>query len=90
MPFSGSRAGSGGEIRIRRHGNPVTILEPSVDDWSWLQAIVSKPDNDFVEAVKEQPEPQKRPCDESLEMRHLRDANLGPQAGVSGARSPTM
>jgi antitoxin VapB len=50
----------GGEVRIRRHGNAV-ILEPLADDWSWLDAIVSELDHDFVEAVKEQPEPQQRP-----------------------------
>jgi antitoxin VapB len=50
----------GGEVRIRRHGNAV-ILEPLTDDWSWLDAIVSELDHDFVEAVKEQLEPQERP-----------------------------
>jgi antitoxin VapB len=50
----------GAEVRIRRHGNAV-ILEPATDDWSWLDAIVDKLDDDFVGAVKEQPEQQKRP-----------------------------
>jgi antitoxin VapB len=50
----------GGEVRIRRHGNAV-ILEPMANDWSWLDAIVSEPDDDFVEAVSEQPEQQERP-----------------------------
>jgi len=50
----------GGEVRIRRHGNAV-ILEPAADDWSWLDTMVGKLDDDFVEAVKEQPEQQERP-----------------------------
>jgi antitoxin VapB len=50
----------GGEVRIRHHGNAV-ILEPVPDDWSWLDAIVGKFDDDFVEAVREQPEQQGRP-----------------------------
>ena len=47
----------GEEVRIRRHGNAV-ILEPVADDWVWLDAIAGKLDDDFVEAVKEQPEQQ--------------------------------
>jgi antitoxin VapB len=50
----------GAEVRIRRHGNAV-ILEPLADDWSWLDAIVGTLDDDFVEAVKEQPQQQERP-----------------------------
>ena len=50
----------GGEVRIRRHGNAV-ILEPMADDWSWLDAIVGQLDDEFVKAVKEQPEQQERP-----------------------------
>ena len=51
----------GGEVRIRRHGNAV-ILEPVAEDWSWLDAIVGKLDDDFVGAVNEQPEQQERPA----------------------------
>ena len=51
----------GGEVRIRRHGSAV-ILEPMTEDWSWLDAIAGKLDDDFVEAVKEQSEQQKRPA----------------------------
>lgn len=47
-------------MRIRRQGHAV-ILEPIADDWSWLDAIAGKLDDDFVEAVKEQPAQQKRP-----------------------------
>jgi antitoxin VapB len=54
----------GGEVRIRRHGNAV-ILEPVADDWAWLDAIAGKLDEDFVEAVKEQPaEQESRELDE--------------------------
>jgi antitoxin VapB len=49
----------GGEVRIRRHGSAV-ILEPVADDWVWLDATAGKLDDDFVEAVKEQPEQQER------------------------------
>lgn len=47
------------EVRIRKHGNAV-ILEPVIDDWRWLDAIVGALDSDFVDALNEQPEPQER------------------------------
>jgi antitoxin VapB len=50
----------GEEVRIRRRGSAV-ILEPVGDDWSWLDAIVGTLDDDFVRAVNERPEQQKRP-----------------------------
>jgi antitoxin VapB len=56
---------SGEEVRIRRHGNSV-ILEPLSDDWSWLDEIVGKLDDDFVQAVNEQPKQQKRPALDKL------------------------
>ncbi len=49
----------GHEVRIRRHGNAV-ILEPLAEDWSWLDALAGQLDEDFVQAVNEQPEPQER------------------------------
>jgi len=55
----------GEEVRIRRHGNSV-ILEPIADDWSWLDAIAGKLDEDFVQAVSEQPKEQKRPALDKL------------------------
>jgi antitoxin VapB len=55
----------GAEVRIRRHGNAV-ILEPIADDWSWLDAIVGKLDDDFVRAVDEQPQQQERPALDEL------------------------
>jgi antitoxin VapB len=51
----------GEEVRIRRHGSAV-ILEPVAEDWSWLDSIAGKLDEDFVEAVKEQPKQQERPA----------------------------
>ena len=47
------------EVRIRRHGQAV-ILEPIATDWAWLDALVAPVDDDFVQAVNEQPEEQKR------------------------------
>ena len=43
------------EVRIGRHGNAV-ILEPIPEDWSWLDAIVGKLDEDFIKTASEQPE----------------------------------
>ena len=40
-------------VRIRRHGSAV-IIEPVAEDWSWLDAIVGKLDDDFVKAVAEE------------------------------------
>jgi antitoxin VapB len=51
----------GEEVRIRRHGSAV-ILEPVTDDWDWLDSVVGKLDQDFVEAANEQPEQQQRPA----------------------------
>jgi antitoxin VapB len=45
----------GREVRIRTRGNSI-ILEPVPDTWEWLDAIASPLDEDFVEAVQEQPE----------------------------------
>jgi len=55
----------GEEVRIRRRGNAV-ILEPMAEDWTWLDAIAGKLDEDFVQAVDEQPEQQERPALEKL------------------------
>jgi antitoxin VapB len=51
----------GEEVRIRRRGSAV-ILEPVSDDWSWLDAVAGKLDDDFVQAANEQPEQQERPA----------------------------
>ena len=50
----------GKEVRIRRHGSAI-ILEPLAEDWSWLDAIVGRLDDDFAHAVNEKTEPQERP-----------------------------
>jgi antitoxin VapB len=55
----------GKEVRIRRHSNAV-ILEPVAEDWAWLDSIVGRLDEDFVEAVGEHPGEQKRPALEKL------------------------
>lgn len=51
----------GEEVRIRRHGSAV-ILEPISEDWTWLDAIAGKLDDDLIEGVKEQPQQQERPA----------------------------
>ncbi|HXW24440.1 MAG TPA: type II toxin-antitoxin system VapB family antitoxin [Xanthobacteraceae bacterium] len=55
----------GKEVRIRRHGSAV-ILEPLTEDWTWLDAIVGKLDEDFVRAANEQPRQQERPALDKL------------------------
>jgi antitoxin VapB len=55
----------GAEVRIRRHGNAV-ILEPLADDWDWLDAIAGQLDEDFAQAVEEQPQEQQRPALDEL------------------------
>jgi antitoxin VapB len=51
---------TGEQVRIRKHGSAV-ILEPVVSDWEWLDAIARPLDNDFIQAIEERPEQQKRP-----------------------------
>jgi antitoxin VapB len=53
------------EVRIRRHGSAV-ILEPVAEDWTWLDSIAGKLDDDFVEAVGEEVMEQERPGLEKL------------------------
>jgi antitoxin VapB len=55
----------GDEVRIRRHGASV-VLEPIAEDWSWLDSLVGRLDDDFVRAVNEQPGPQERPALDKL------------------------
>ena len=55
----------GQEVRIRRKGNQI-ILEPVPESWSWLDAIVGELDEDFVQAVGEQPDATERPELEKL------------------------
>lgn len=49
------------KVRIRRHGNAV-ILEPVTEDWTWLDVVVGKLDEDFSSGASEQPEQQERPA----------------------------
>jgi antitoxin VapB len=55
----------GGEVRLRRRGNGI-ILEPVPETWDWLDAIAGTLDEDFVEAVQEQPPSTERPELEKL------------------------
>jgi antitoxin VapB len=55
----------GKEVHIRRHGSAV-ILEPVENDWRWLDAIAGALDDDFVQAVNEQPDQQERPALDEL------------------------
>ncbi len=55
----------GREVKIMRRGNTI-VLEPIPETWDWLDAIAGPLDEDFVEAVKEQPEPTERPGLEKL------------------------
>ena len=43
----------------RRRGT--VIIEPLSEDWGWLDTITAKLDDDFIEAVNEQPAQQERP-----------------------------
>lgn len=45
------------EVRIRRHGNSI-ILEPIATDWTWLDELPEKLDEDFVQYVCEKPNVQ--------------------------------
>ena len=51
---------AGDTVRIHRRGDQV-ILEPIAMDWAWLDALVGPVDEDFAQAVNEQPDPQQRP-----------------------------
>jgi antitoxin VapB len=55
----------GREVRIARRGHAI-VLEPVPETWSWLDAVVESLDEDFVQAVKEQPQPTERPGLEKL------------------------
>jgi len=50
----------GREVRIRRRGRAI-VLEPVPDAWAWLDAVAGDLDEDFVSAVREQPEAVERP-----------------------------
>jgi antitoxin VapB len=46
----------GREVRIRRRGRTI-VLEPVRESWDCLDALTGELDDDFVAAVREQPEP---------------------------------
>lgn len=48
------------EVNIRRQGSAV-LLEPIEDDWGWLDDLVGKVDDFFVNAALEEPPQQERP-----------------------------
>ncbi len=49
------------EVRIRKHGSAV-ILEPSSENWNWLDALPDHLDDDFAQAATEPATPQQRPA----------------------------
>jgi antitoxin VapB len=48
------------EVRLRKKGTGI-ILEPLPQNWNWLDAIAGTLDDDFVEAVQEQPRASDQP-----------------------------
>ena len=52
-------------VHIRRHGNAV-ILEPVVNNWTWLDKLCGELDNDFMQASNEKPSLQERPLLDGL------------------------
>jgi antitoxin VapB len=48
------------EVRIRRRGRAI-VLEPVPESWEWLDALAGEVDEDFVSAVREQPEATEPP-----------------------------
>jgi len=50
----------GREVRIRRRGRAI-VLEPVPDSWACLDAVAGDLDEDFVSAVREQPDAVERP-----------------------------
>jgi antitoxin VapB len=50
----------GDEVRISRRGAAV-VLEPIPTDWLWLDKVIGPVDDDFAEAVLEQPPELVRP-----------------------------
>jgi len=52
-------------VRITRRGHAL-VLEPVPETWEWLDAISGTLDEDFVEAVKNQPQATERPALEKL------------------------
>ena len=49
----------GRQVGIRRRGRAI-VLEPVPESWEWLDALAGEVDEDFVSAVREQPEATER------------------------------
>ncbi len=47
-------------VYIRRQGNAI-VLEPIPHNWTWLDTICGKLDEDFISAAREHPKNQDRP-----------------------------
>lgn len=48
------------KVQINKHGNTL-IIEPIAQDWSWLDALPGKLDDDAIQATKESTPQQSRP-----------------------------
>ena len=51
----------GHTVRITRRGKAI-VLEPIPETWAWLDEVAGRLDQDFVDAVQEQPEATERPA----------------------------
>lgn len=51
----------GHTVRITKRGKAI-VLEPIPETWAWLDDLAGSLDQDFVEAVQEQPEATERPA----------------------------
>ncbi|MDX8454378.1 type II toxin-antitoxin system VapB family antitoxin [Mesorhizobium sp. VK9D] len=49
------------EVSIRRHGQAI-VLEPLPQDWAWLDQVIGRVDDDFIDAALDKPEEQERPA----------------------------
>lgn len=64
--------------KISRSGRP--------EDWAWLDSLVNKLDEDFIQAANEQPEQQERPALDRLFKQFMRWYE--PASGLAGALGP--
>lgn len=51
----------GQAVRITRRGQAI-VLEPIPATWAWLDDVAGRLDQDFVDAVQEQPKATERPA----------------------------
>jgi antitoxin VapB len=47
-------------VRLKKRGQQI-IMEPVPETWDWLDAIAGTLDQDFLDAVREQPAAAERP-----------------------------